>query len=254
MPPVLLAPAFILGTAALALAVYFLTRRIVGQEFGDQTETLAGSVIFRVSALHGLILALVFAQELLDYNKLQGNLVLEATAVADIYNDIRRYDPDQAPAIQAALSAYVREVIDEEWRALSEVRRLESEGWRLREVVYLGVLDLVPQTPRQEALRHHMLDKAQRIAEFRQDRENTALHRISPLFWTAALAGIVLVTVPYFIFAPSRLHVALLSVYGGFTGLIMYVIFAFSDPFGGPGALQPVAFERLAEQGIGAPG
>lgn len=135
---------------------------------------------------------------------------------------------------------------------MSASRALSTEGWRLREIVYLGVLDLVPETPRQVALRAHMLDKVQKIAELRQERENTALHRISPLFWFAALAGIILVTLPYFIFSPTRLHLALLSVYGGFTGLIMYVIFAFSDPFGGPGALEPVAFERLTEVGIGA--
>ncbi|SMX35751.1 hypothetical protein MAA8898_00632 [Maliponia aquimaris] len=71
-----------------------------------------------------------------------------------------------------------------------------------------------------------MLDKAQKIAELRQERENTAPYRISPLFWFAAVTGIVLVTVPCFIFAPTRLHLALVSVHGGFAGLIMYVIFA----------------------------
>lgn len=112
MLSMLLALAFVVGTAGLALAVYAVTRRLVGSTFSEQTETLAGSVIFRVSALHGLILALVFAQELLDYNQLQGNLVHEATAIADIYNDIRRYDPERAGDIQAALSSYVRVVID----------------------------------------------------------------------------------------------------------------------------------------------
>ncbi len=39
----------------------------------------------------------------------------------------------------------------------------------------------------------------------------------------------------------------LLSVYGGFSGLVLFVIFAFSDPFSTPGKLEPVAFERLLE-------
>jgi hypothetical protein len=42
----------------------FGTRAVAAQWVVDDTRELAGSVDLRVSALHGLILALVFAQEL----------------------------------------------------------------------------------------------------------------------------------------------------------------------------------------------
>lgn len=251
IPTAALALLFVAGTASVALTVYFIARRLVGGDVGVETETLAGSVIFRVSALHGLILALVFAQELVDYNQLQTNVVREATAIADIFHDIRRYGAENEAEVRAALSDYARVVAGDEWRRLADRRVLSGEGWRLREVVYQAVLDLVPDTPRREALRDHMLAKVQLVAEMRQERENNALHTVSPLFWIAALTGIVLVTVPYFIFSPTRLHVALLSVYGGFSGLIMFVIYAFSDPFDAPGALPPTAFERLLASEIG---
>ena len=248
---ILLALVFIIGTIMIAWAVYFSMRWLVGSTFEGETETLAGSVIFRVSALHGLILALVFAQELVDYNQLQTSLVKEATAIADIYNDIRRYDTEAEEAVQTALSDYVRVVVNDEWSRLATEKRLSGDGWRLREVVYQAVLDLTPETPRQVTLRDHMVKQAQLMAEMRQERENNALHGVSPLFWAAALAGIILVTVPYFIFSPNRLNLALLSVYGGFTGFVMFVIFAFSDPFNSPGALAPAPFERLLLTEIG---
>tara|TARA_R110000764_G_scaffold58176_1_gene126545 strand:+ start:5196 stop:5510 length:315 start_codon:yes stop_codon:yes gene_type:complete len=47
------------------------------------------------------------------------------------------------------------------------------------------------------------------------------------------------------------LHLALLSLYGGYTGVIMYVIYAFSDPFSQPGALPPTAFTQLLLGEIG---
>lgn len=248
---ILLGGVFVLGTILLAWAVYFTMRLVFGSEVRSETETLSGSVIFRVSALHGLILALVFAQELVDYSQLQTNLVREATAIADVYNDIRRYETGQEEAIQSALSDYVRVVVEEEWDLLDREQALTAKGWQLREVVYQTVLDLDPDTPRRDSLRSHMLSKIQLVAELRQERENNALHAMSPLFWVAAIAGIVLVTVPYFIFSPSRMHLALLSVYGGYSGLVMFIIYAFSDPFGAPGALPPAPFERLLETEIG---
>ena len=49
------------GTVALAIGSYLLGRKLLLPLSGEETRDLAGSVIFRVSALHGLILALVFA-------------------------------------------------------------------------------------------------------------------------------------------------------------------------------------------------
>ncbi|WP_425072822.1 hypothetical protein [Sagittula sp. S175] len=242
---------FIVGTVMISWAVYFGMRRVMGEDFAEDTQTLAGSVIIRVAALHGLILALVFAQELVDYTQLQGNLTEEATAIADVWNDAGRYGEAVAAEVQPALRRYTQLVIHEEWEVLARTGRLAPEGWQLREVIYQAVLDLDPATPRESDLRAHMVHKAQAIAELRQARENTALHAVNPLFWLAALAGLVLVAVPYFVFSPTRLHMVLLSVYGAFSGLVMFVIYAFSDPFAAPGVLEPLAFERLLETEIG---
>ena len=59
------------------------------------------------------------------------------------------------------------------------------------------------------------------------------------------------VAVPYFTFAPTPLHLSLLSLYAAYTGVIMYVIFAFSDPFADPGMLPPTAFIELLDGKIG---
>ena len=227
------------------LAVYGITRAIWGGRQTAETKDLAGSVMARVATLHGLILALVFAQELADYSDIRADLVAEATAVADIFNDIRRYDAPEADEVRATLSTYLRHVLANEWEALSRTGKLTAEGWALRERIYLTVLDLDPATPRQADLRAHMVDKAQAIAELRQTRENNAVRSLSALFWFAALTGLVWVAVPYFVYPPTPLHLSLLSLYGAYTGVVLYVIYAFSDPFAHPGALPPTAFTQL---------
>ncbi len=243
---------FILGTIGIAWIAYFGMRALAAPKIEGETRDLAGSVIFRVAALHGLILALVFAQEMLDYQQIRSSLVEEATAIADVYHDIRRYgaDIETETKMLDALSRYVRLIVDTEWEQLASEEMLTVEGWELREIVYVAILDLIPATSRQQDLRSHMLEKIQSIAEFRQKRENMAVHGISGLFWFAAFAGVVLVSMPYFVFAPNTLNLILLSMYGAFTGIAMLMIFAFSDPFSHPGRLSPVAFERLLDSEV----
>lgn len=238
---------FVLGIVALAWTSYFGMRFVAGRLIGEETRDLASSVIFRVSALHGLILALVFSQEMADYQSLRDGIGEEAIAISDIYYDIDRYGGSAVPVVQTALAQYVALASREEWAALSETRTLLSDAWIKREIVYEAILDLDPQSPREEALRNHMLRQIQHIAELRQSRESTAATGIDGMFWFAALAGVVLVAIPYFTYPPTLLNLVLLSVFGAFTGLILLFIYAFNNPFTAPASLEPLALEKVVK-------
>ena len=102
MQTVILGVVFVLATIALVLAIYGLSRWLLLRFVDEDSVALAGSVIFRVSALHGLILALVFAQELNQYGELRLTLTEEASRVADIWNDVDRYGGDAVDPVRAA--------------------------------------------------------------------------------------------------------------------------------------------------------
>ena len=79
----------------VVMTSYFLTRHILGANSSTETETLASSIIFRTASLHGLILALVFAQEQINVLEIRRSTVEESNAVADIFYDLKRYDSNE---------------------------------------------------------------------------------------------------------------------------------------------------------------
>lgn len=245
---------FLFGAIAIAVAAYFTSRAFFGGRIEDETQRLAGSVMTKCASLHALILALVFAQEIFTYQQVRQQLVAEATAVGDIYYDMRRFGTDAEARVQAALSRYVHLVVEKEWGILARTGKLSQDAWRMRDNVYLEVLDLVPKTLRQETLRQHMLDKIQFLAESRHNRANTAQQGIGSVFWFASVFGLVIVSMSYFGFTPNLRRLALLNLYAGFTGVIMFMTFALANPFDEPGRLMPHAFERLLATEIGHPG
>ena len=245
--------ATILATLAIQAGSRYAALRLFGAEAVERSHELGQSLTFRIASLHGLILALVFAQEMGDYSGLRSAVLAEATAVADIYNDIARYDPEGAAPVQAALAEYVRHVGQEEFSRPDRHPETFAQGWALRETVYLAVLDLEPGTVRQEALRGHMIEDAQRIATLRQQRENSTRAGIGALFWVAALGGTVLIAVSYATYPAGGAGRTLLALYAGYSGLVMFLILAFADPFSPPGQLAPHPFDRLVAAGLGAP-
>lgn len=239
---------FIAGTAALTLLCYLAMRWLAGVDPEQPTKDLAGSVIFRVSALHGLILALVFAQEMVEYQQLKFETTIEANALADIYFDARRFDPELAPLVQVPINNYLELVVTTEWDHLATQGRLFGPAWGQWDAAYEAVLNLKPSGLRQESLHSHMLDRIHLISEIRVKRENHAEYAISGMFWFAALAGVVLIALAYYPYPMVRHNIALIAMFGAFTGLILFFIYAFANPYSQPGAVGTGPYQRLIEQ------
>ncbi|MGO4619207.1 hypothetical protein AB4Z34_06205 [Ensifer sp. 2YAB10] len=248
---ILLGALFVFGTVTLTLAAYFLMRLIMGGEAEGHEKELASSVIFRISALHGLILALVFAQEMVEYQQLKYTMAIEAGAIADIYFDAGRYGEDFKAPIQQAISAYAAEVIDGEWQSLGDKGRLSPKAWAHWDRACQHVLNLVPADKRQESLRSQMLERLHDVSQSRTKRESNVADSIDSIFWFAALAGVIFIALAYYSFPPMRRNLLLLCLFGAYTGIILFLIYAFSNPYQPPAALAPGPLERVQQQ-IGA--
>lgn len=235
---------FVGGAVTATFAAYFAMRWLLGRDVHKDKE-LAASVLTRIAALHALILALVFAQEMVDYQQLRTESATEANAIADLYNDARRYGGPQAPVIRSAAASYLDRVIEDDWQSLATHRRLAQAAWSSWSDAYETVLSLKPADERQASLREHMLSAIHTISEQRVKREMVGQDEVSGLFWFAALSGLLFSAAAYYPFDPERRSLMLLSMFGMFTGIVLYLIYAFSDPYRPPGALHPGAFERL---------
>lgn len=84
---------FVIATVALSLGSYMLARWFAGRGPYERHKEMAGAMVTRIAALHGLIIALVFAQEMTSYQRLETQTAAEASAIADVFNDAARYDP-----------------------------------------------------------------------------------------------------------------------------------------------------------------
>jgi hypothetical protein len=243
---------FVLATIALVLGSYFIARKLLhpGHE-GDRTWDVANNVAVRIATLHGLILGLVYAQELDDYKGVRATLTDEAIAISDVYHDAGRYGGVIVAPLQEGLARYLAVVVDEEWPLLAQHQGLSAKAWMIWDEVYRRLLDLSPTTDRERYLGQRMKDRIASIARYRQLREATSVSRFSGLFWGPALIGLVLVSAAFYVSRPTRTHIALLSLFGAYSGVILFFIFAFANPYANPGKLEPRPFEHLIRGEIG---
>ncbi len=241
----LLAASFVFGAMFVSVLFYSVARRALSHKTDEHSQDMASSIIFRIAALHGLILALVFAQELTNYNEVRKTVTEEAIAVGDVFFDLGRLDPDRTVKLRQALTSYAHAVVHDEWGRLGTGGGLSPAAWRYWETTYQGILDLEVEGKRDKALISLMLPRVRKIAGYRQMRVNAVSYGLNPLFWTVAIVGLLVVAVPYLIFPPTFMNLTLLSIFGGYTGLVMFAIAAVANPYLAPGELRAVGMSQL---------
>ncbi len=252
--PIPLSPAIIsglvlfFGVLVLVWGTYGITRLLLGRlSGGKDTGTLADSIIFLTASLHGLVLALVFAQEQVNIVDLRQTSAHEAGAIANVFYDLDRFEPGGNLEARRALAGYVQIVIEEEWTLLQD-GQLSQRAWDLWDDAFNAVLDLDPTSPRQEALRDRMLEDIGPISESRNIRVADASSGVTGLFWMVALPGVFFVVIPYFVIRASLLHFLLLGCFAAYNGLVMFTIFVMSNPYSPPFPVEPDAFKAIFNQ------
>lgn len=218
-----------------------------GHVYPAATRDGAQVVGLRVAALYGVILALVYAHELANYQSIRDGLAREAVAVADVYHDGRRLGGATGELVQRAMHDYVDYVVAREWRLLGSERRLSQRAWSARDRAYEALLDMEPATAREASLRDRMIRRLHDIGEFRHLRQELAAGNTGYVFWIPALVGLGLLALPLFVFPPSRPQRLLQGALAVFAGLILFFVQGFANPFGYPLRDDPSAFQRLLD-------
>lgn len=246
------------GGILLAFGTCWLVRTLLpprggsdGHSYPPAVREMVSTAGVRIAALFGILLALVYAQELRRYQDVRDGLHQEAAAVSQIYFDAGRLSGQSGGVIRAALADYVKLLVEVEWPELGKEHKLSRETWEAFDIAQNEALSLEPANARDAAIRETMIGRLTKVADLRSLREHQAAEGAPWLFAVPAVAGLLLVTAPFFIYPRNREVWVMLGAYGAFAGMILFFIHGFASPFSYPLKLSPAPFERLLASGFG---
>ena len=226
--------------------------RLMAGDVPDMTQNVAGTVALRVGAVHSLILALVFAEAHANHADLREQVSQEATAIEHIAWNLENWDGPDSRAPRDELEAYVTGVIDREWDPSAKLVG-SRETTQALAALDRSILDLKPAHPRQEVLKSRMLQDISAVLDHRKTRLSLTHRSVPGVFWWVALVGYAVTVVLFFVFPATPLHIAMLSAYGAYMGLVLYFVLALSHPFLGPAAIDESPYVEILQFGLRAP-
>ena len=231
---------FVLTAVLMALTCYAVVRSLLTAHIADDSELLSARLIARLGTLHALILALMFAQEIADYRSIYTLVSKEASAISDVYRALQDYDaqqPGPGAALRTLIMDYLTDLMRIERTALAEDRP-SYRSWLEHQRINRQLLNLHATNDRQRDLRAQMLADWDKVSEFHLRLRTTAHNEVPHFLWVVMVTGFLVVVFPCYVYKPKLANLATLSVFAGFNGIVMYLIFSISNPFTGPAAID----------------
>lgn len=234
---------FVLVTGVVGFIPYLVTRWAIRKPIPDESQKLAETV-FRISgALLALLLSLTFIKVRSELIKLRDTVDLEAAQIADIYNDLGRYESPEATAIQHKIVEYTHALINDEWSHLS-LDRLSPRAWARYGEIQTGLLNLKVDTPRHKLLQARLLQDIDEISDHRQIRLYHAKEG-PPVYLYIAVFGFMITMALLCIYPPNASSILFMCLYTLFVGTVLYFILAMAHPFEAAFSVSSAPFEVI---------
>jgi hypothetical protein len=235
------------GTAAACLACHGLAQRWLNPAPAEDAATREtfGQAL-------GLVFAMLFALTTVsvwnNYDRLDASAAREADLLRDLNRDLEAYPASLREPGRRLLQAYLQRVVKVEWPVLERGGR-DAQAEALIAQFNRLLIHYRPAGMAELPRHEEMLRLVDQHRDLRQARVQGAGSYLDTSMWESLL-GVSVIFLGFWCLHRAR-HVRTyrlqLAALGAMVGLVLYMMAAYNNPFRGPEAIRPAAFQELLD-------
>ncbi|WP_336082815.1 bestrophin-like domain [Nocardia sp. SSK8] len=239
-----------LGVLALfvgaAVGIFVLGDRVRPESWRHDDDSGAGSMMLdMVNMFFAAIVAFVVVILWQQYDTAHAHTVSEGKALVSVYESTSDLPEADREKIRALVTAYTRQVVDEEWQVMDEHRRLSPATQATLDELQEAV-DAVPAaTVEAKANRDETATAVAGIADARFDRGLDAGYRLPGFLYLAlwfATAMLMFGTV-FSGVVVTRRSILMTALFGLVIGAVMVAVYHLDQPFAAGNHVAKDAYE-----------
>ena len=231
----------------------FLVRRLLipRLRFHDGVNDAISGTVQAIGVFYGITVGLI-AVGVWNTNSNASDLVSkEAASIGALYRDVSGYPEPQRAKLQAGLSAYTHQVIEQAWPAQREGRILDS-GTRILNEFQDNLMTFEPSTAGQTALHSETLLAYNTLLGYRRQRVDAVSARLSQVMWMVIWigAGISIGVAYLYKIDDPKIHAMLVALMAGFLATVIFMIVINDRPFSGKNGIPPNSYKLILDKVI----
>lgn len=236
-----------LGTA-LSMLGPIVVRHYVTFERLTENNEIAGFKYAVLGVLYAVLLAFAIIVVWQKFSEAEASVVQEAGAATTIYRLSQGMGEKQGDDIRAAVTAYLKAAIDNDWPAMDRgVTSIDSPARKALDAIYATLLQSGTTQNVGSPVLSEILYQLDQMTQARRARLVAAEGAVPGVLWFVLFGGAIITIVFTFFFGTSNLRVQVLM-----TGLLAAVILselltiiAIDWPFTGPVKVEPTPLEYV---------
>ena len=112
--------------------------------------------------------------------------------------------------------------------------------------MYNSILELEPETSKQEQLKQRLLTDIDEVSDFMQVRNYRSKPEPLVLIYIATF-GFIVSSVLFSVYKPDRISITFFILYNAFVAIVLYFIIMMNNPLIGPLRIQNEPFKMIME-------
>ena len=237
--------AFAVGPSAVGLLV--VRRRWKAADLRREHDVV-GFTFSVVGVIYGVMLGFVLSAIWGQYTHTDEVATLEGVSLRNLHRNSYALPATNQVAIRAALIAHAHAVVEDEWQSL-RYRQESRLAQETMEQVWQRYYAVNPETEAQKLWLSESIHTLNEMAKLRRLRILAADQTVSGVMWVLLLVGAVATCGFMHAFGVERFraHLLMTATVAVLILLILYMIYALDNPFGGEPHLTPEAFIRFLQ-------
>ncbi|MBS1989970.1 MAG: DUF4239 domain-containing protein [Cyanobacteria bacterium SZAS LIN-3] len=233
-----------LGAAVVAMVAFVAVRKLSKPINIDEHQTFIDAMFNIVGTLVSILLGLLVASALDNYQSLEQTIDLEANAASEIFRLSRGLPSDVHDRVQILCQKYCQDVVDKEWPEMAR-GKISTDVFVTYAKLTETIVKFKPHDDGETNVQASLLQSVQNLGDCRRTRilalTNTKNQVLLPLLVICAVT-VMLFTFLY-VKHVSPLQAVLIGCVATVLGGNISVVFLLSRPFEGDWKLKPRGFE-----------
>jgi len=239
---------FIFCIATAGLIVVYLFKKVLVKRMTKQHEKV-GRLLFRVTAgLIALLVSLSYANEKVRQIKIIDSMEEEAAIIINVSLRLNHFKSDQASSAYKKINEYVELTINDDWTKIENDPYFSGITQSLIEAHNLILK--IPANNESEILEKKiMLTEFNDLIKLSQIRVYSQ-HSSTPHLIYILLCGLTFMWIFFTVYKVDAVSLLFLTLYNVLIAILIYFVFAMSNPLIGPLKVEPHSFIVVKTKGF----
>jgi Protein of unknown function (DUF4239) len=239
----------IVGPVIYAVAGVYFSRKILHGKVQEGHNDVCVPIFLNAGVLFAVLLGFMVVAVWESYDVAKTTAATEATALVPLYRAAGNLPPEAGDKIRALVREYIHQVIEDEWPLQAESGKASSKARKQIGDLFRAFGNGTITTDMKKNFPLSCNVVMQAISDVSNDRNKRNLEAnedVPTVMWFAILGGAwVIVSMSFVIYMERPLpHMLMAGLMALLIGLLLYSCLILSEPFRGPIAISPEAFEK----------